>query len=236
MTRRDEKGLHTVRSMTSDDSLPRIDDLPAGDGFDRRAVEEALSAYQSRVRELETAVRVLRSPRTAPAPSSPAPMPGYLEDDESWPGLDADVGPAPDWVSTVPPPLPRPLVVPRLVLEGAFLALVAVGAALADLGAAGIVLLMGAAWALVAGSEWIAAARRARWRLEQVSLIPVAPATLSEETDPWAVPPVELTAMAPPDGSESRTMVAKLPPAAVGDETEVHSVPALPEPAASRDD
>ena len=55
--------------MSIDDSLPRIDDLPAGDGFDRRAVEEALSAYQSRVRELETAVRVLRSPRTAPVPA-----------------------------------------------------------------------------------------------------------------------------------------------------------------------
>ncbi len=218
--------------MTPDDSLPRIDDLPAGDGFDRHAVEEAFSAYQSRVRELETAVRVLRSPRLAPSPS---PLPDYLEEDESWPGLDGDAGPAPEWVSTVPPPLPRPLVVPRLVLEGAFLALVAVGAALAELGAAGIVFLMAAAWALVAGSEWIAAARRARWRLEQVSLIPVAPTTLSEETDPWAVPPVELTAMAPPDGSESRTMVAKLPPA-VGEETEVHSVPALPEPTAARDD
>lgn len=219
--------------MSHDDPLPRIADLPAGDGFDRHAVEEALVAYQNRVRELETAVRVLRSPRLAPSPS---PMPDYLEEDESWPGLDADVGPTPDWVSTVPPPLPRPLVVPRLVLEGAFLAFVALGAALADVGATGIVLLMGAAWALVASSEWIAAARRARWRLEHVSLIPVAPAALVEETDPWATPPVELTAMAPPDGSESRTMVAKLPRPAVGEETAVHGVPALPEPAASHDD
>lgn len=213
--------------MTDDDRLPRIDDLPAGDGFDRRAVEEALSAYQGRVRELETAVRVLRSPRTAP---TPPPMPSYLEDDESWPGLDAEIGPAPDWVANVPPPLPRPLVVPRLALEGAFLALVAAGAALADLGSTGILLLMGAAWAIVAGSEWLAAARRARWRLEQVSLVPVAPAALDPgETDPWAVPPVELTALAPADGSESRTMVARLPKPEVGEETEVHAVPALPE-------
>lgn len=219
--------------MNHDDPLPRIDDLPSGDGFDRHAVEEALSAYQSRVRELETAVRVLRSPRTAPVPS---PMPHYVEDDESWPGVDGDIPPAPDWVSTVPAPLPRPLVVPRLALEGGFLALVALGAALADLGATGIALLMGVAWALVAGSEWIAAARRARWRLEQVSLIPIASAPLSDEIDPWAVPPVELTAMAPPDGSESRTMVAKLPERAVGEDTEVHAVPALPEPATSRDD
>lgn len=209
--------------MSDDDRLPRIDDLPAGDGFDRRAVEDALSAYQSRVRELETAVRVLRSPRTAPSP-----LPAYLEDDESWPGLDAEVGPAPDWVSDVPPPLPRPLVVPRLALEGAFLVLVAFGSALAGVGATGIVLLMGVAWALVAGSEWIAAARRARWRLEQVALVPVAPGELvHEETDPWAVPPVELTAMAQADGSESRTMVARLPEP--GEETEVHAVPALPE-------
>ncbi len=219
--------------MSTDDSLPRIDDLPVGDGFDRLAVEEALSAYQSRVRELETAVRVLRSPRTAAAPP---PMPDYVEDDESWPGVEGDSGPTPDWVSTVPPPLPRPLVVPRLALEGAFLALVALGAALAELGALGIVLLMGAAWALVAGFEWSAAARRARWRLEAVSLIPVVPSTGFEESDPWATPPVELTAMAPSDGSESRTMVAKLPRPAVGEETEVHGVPALPEPATSRDD
>ena len=81
--------------------------------------------------------------------------------------------PTPDWVSSVPAPLTRPIAIPRLVLEAIFLVLVALFAGLADLSTTAIAVVMAAAWALVVVAEWAAAARRARWHLEAVAT-PVA--------------------------------------------------------------
>ena len=201
--------------------LPRTDDLPrSGDGFDPARVEEAFSSFAERVRELESlavelraelrALRVEREADRGPQRAS------ERYDDEDWPvdGAFADTARAssPDWVASVPPPLPHPFVAPRVLLEGAFLLVVALLAGLADLEAIWIVLVMSAAWVLVALSEWTAAAKRTRWHLDEIapSVAPEGDAA-AESTGPWSMPVVEATAVEPADDSESRTVIATLP-------------------------
>lgn len=190
--------------------LPRTEDPP----LDAERVEEAFSTFAERVRELESVTDELRAElralRTQRVPAL------ALEDDEEWPaepgGSSAGLAPSPDWVASVPPPLARPIATPRLVLEGGFLLLVALLAGLADLGAVWIVLVMATAWALVALSEWSAAAKRARWRLEEVAP-PVGGVarTADDTTGPWDMPVVGATVVEAPDESESHTAIAKLP-------------------------
>ena len=98
---------------------------------------------------------------------------------------------------------------PRLALEAVFLLLVALFAGLADLAPEWIVLLMAGAWVVVALVEWTAAARRARWHLDEIP--PPLEAADTGVTGRWSNPVVEATAFAPPDVSESRTVVTKLP-------------------------
>jgi hypothetical protein len=188
--------------------LPETTDLPhAGEGYDPARVEEAFAAFGERVRELEAVaaelrdeVRALRGERAAPPP--PAPY------DDRWAG--DPVGDAsPEWVAAVPPPAVRDVAVPRLVVEGAFLLAVAVLAGLADLSAPWIVGVMVAAWVLVALAEWAAAAKRARWRLEEIA--PAVPRAAGDTTGPWDMPVVEATVVAAGPDPESKTIVAKLP-------------------------
>jgi hypothetical protein len=197
--------------------LPRTDDLPrSDDGFDPARVEEAFASFAERVRELESVavelraeLRDLRADRRTDHPPVP-----YA--DEDWP-VDAAFSssgraPSPDWVASVPPPLLRPVAIPRVALEGAFLLAVALLAGLADLDAAWIVLVMAAAWALVALSEWTAAAKRARWHLDEIAPSVAAGRDAdAESTGPWSMPVVEATAVEAADDSESRTVVATLP-------------------------
>jgi len=197
--------------------LPRTDDLPrSDDGFDPARVEEAFASFAERVHELESVavelraeLRELRAERRAD--SRPVP---YA--DEDWPVDAAFTGAgraaSPGWVASVPPPLLRPVAVPRVVLEGAFLLAVALLAGLADLDSIWIVLVMAAAWALVALSEWTAAAKRARWHLDEVapSVTPDGDPA-AESTGPWSMPVVEATAVEAADDSESRTVIATLP-------------------------
>jgi DNA-directed RNA polymerase specialized sigma24 family protein len=188
--------------------LPRTDDPP----LDAERVEEAFAAFGDRVRELEAVAAELRAELRALRADRAAPP---LQDDEEWPAdvLDRASIPSHDWVATVPPPLSRGSAAPRLLAEAAFLVGVAVLAGLADLSAAWIALVMVVAWALVALSEWAAASRRARWRLDAVA--PSHAATTEpalDTTGPWDMPVVQQTAIETADGSESRTVVAKLPP------------------------
>lgn len=187
--------------------LPRTDDLPhSAEGYEPARVEEAFSEFAERVRELESVaaelraeLKTLRADRAAHAPY----------EDEAWP--DAGVAPSPGWVSAVPAPFSRPAVAPRLVLEGAFLLLVGVLAGVADLSAAWIVLVMAVAWTLVALAEWAAAAKRTRWRLDEIPPALDAPdEAASENTGPWDVPVVEATVIED-SVSESKTVVTKLP-------------------------
>lgn len=214
-------------------NLPQTDDLPHTDeGYDPARVEEAFAAFAERVRELESVAGELRAELKAlrserPVPASPGPPRFAHEDWPADPGLPhTGFAPSPDWVGAVPPPLARAFAVPRLALEGAFLLAVALLAGIADLRAAWIVLLMAAAWALVALAEWAAAAKRGRWRLDEIAPPLAVPGTVADTTGPWDMPVVGATAIAAaPAASESNTIVAKLPADPAG-EAELEPEPA----------
>lgn len=192
--------------------LPGTDELPrSAEGYDPARVEEAFGLFADRVRELEEVanelraeLHALRAERSA-APSPPPPAP--RADAERWP-VDPE-GVSPDWVAAVPAPLVRPTPVPRIALEGIFLLLVALFAGLADLSVAWIVIVMTAAWALVVVGEWAAAAKRARWRLDEVA--PAVAEGAAETTGPWDMPVVEATVVETAPDPESRTVVTRLP-------------------------
>ena len=197
--------------------LPQTDDLPrAGEGYDASRVEEAFSAFAERVRELEVIAGELRAELRSLRAERSAPM---RFDDEHWP---AEPGPhpSPDWVAAVPPPLERGFTVPRLALDGAFLLLVALFAGLADLSTEWIVLVMVAAWTLVVLSEWAAAAKRARWHLDEIP--PPLETEATDATGPWDMPIVQATVVESGPDPESKTIVTKLP----ADQAEDHSVDA----------
>lgn len=198
--------------------LPRTDELTGSeDGYDGARVDEAFAAFADRMRELESIAGELRAElRTLRAERAGIRRAAEPLDEEEWPvepGLsNAGLGPSPDWVASVPVPIVRPVAIPRIALESAFLLLVALFAGLADLSAAWIALVMAAAWGLVAISEWAAATKRARWRLEDVAApLPLPGETAAESTGPWNMPVVEATAVELPDVSESHTVVAQPP-------------------------
>jgi hypothetical protein len=186
--------------------LPRTDELPrTGEGYDAARVEEAFSAFADRVRELESVAGELRAELQSLRAERPATT--HFED-ERWP-VEPGANASPDWVAAVPAPLARGFTVPRLALEGAFLLLVALFAGLADLSTEWIVLVMVAAWALVVLSEWAAAAKRARWHLDEIA--PPLALEAAETTGPWDMPVVEATVVESGPDPESKTIVTKLP-------------------------
>jgi len=203
-----------ILPVMASDGLPRLEELPHGEGgYDRDAVASAFSAFQRRIGELEGTVAAL-----GPVVSElRALRAGVASDAADWsPGNGSGLGAHPGVVP--PPPLPRPVIVPRLVLEAAFLAAVAAVAAVAKLDAVWIVAVMAGAWVLVALSEWAAFLRQRRWRLDEV-----APLITQTAPDPaWFVPPVEATMLELSESSESQTVIARLP---AGEETVAHAPP-----------
>ena len=98
------------------------------------------------------------------------------------------------WMRSLDRPGARPPAVPRLLLEVVFLIAVAGAAAIAELDPVVIGLLMAAAWALVAATEWLAS--RAARRHAEISAMPLAGAGGIFADDPsWFGPPVERTAV-----------------------------------------
>jgi hypothetical protein len=96
------------------------------------------------------------------------------------------------WMRSLDRPGARPPAVPRLLLEVVFLIAVAGAAAIAELDPVVIALLMAAAWALVAVTEWLAS--RAAQRYAEISALPLAGAGGIFADDPsWFGPPVERT-------------------------------------------
>jgi hypothetical protein len=205
--------------------VPRTHDRPrTGQTYDAARVEEAFDAFAERVRELEAVadelraeLRSLRAERSRPTPL----------DDEHWP-VEPRANLSPDWVAAVPPPQLHRFAIPRLVVEGAFLLLVALFAGLADLSATWIVLVMAAAWMLVVLAEWAEAARRARWRLDAIA--PPLETAAADTTGPWDMPVVEATAVETGPDPESKTIVTKLP----ADPEATDEAPAAPAPRARR--
>ena len=199
--------------------LPWTHDRPrTAETYDAARVEEAFDAFAERVRELEAVadelraeLRSLRAERSGPASF----------DAEHWPA-EPRANVSPDWVAAVPPPQSRRFAIPRLVVEGVFLLLVALFAGLADLTAMWIVLVMAAAWTLVVLAEWAEAARRARWRLDAIA--PPLEPDATDRTGPWDMPVVEATVVETGPDPESKTIVTKLPT----DPDETDEVPAAP--------
>jgi hypothetical protein len=110
------------------------------------------------------------------------------------------------WVGALDSPVRRRPQVPRLLLEGLFLAAVAAAAAIADLDPVAIGGVMVGAWVLVALIEW--AASRADRRPEQP--VYVSAPSVPVAADPaWFSPPVEHTLL---EGADGDTAVTRLPP------------------------
>ena len=193
------------------------------EGDQREALERELASSRELVRQLEAELealrpiaaelrRELRALRSTGLGST-----AELDADDDWPAGNGAAHEAGAWSGAAPPPpLPKPVVVPRLILEAAFLALAATIAALAELSVLGIVGVMAGAWVIVALSEWAAFEKQRRWRLDEV-----APMVGESGSPSWYMPPVEQTMLEPPDRSAAHTIVS-LP---AGEDTGI--VPAL---------
>jgi hypothetical protein len=113
------------------------------------------------------------------------------------------------WVHSIDSPKARRFPVPRLLLEVLFLVAVAVLAAIAQLDAVAVVVLMAGAWLLVAVAEWVAA--KAAGRRDEIAYGFYAGGAYGPAEDPsWFGPPVERTALEAIEGGDNTT--SRLPP------------------------
>jgi hypothetical protein len=168
----------------------------------------AVRALSAQVGGLQAELQALRAQSRALPPAPDAPS----WDQTSQPRREKSA-----WMRSLDRPGSRPHAVPRLLLEIVFLAGVAGAAAIAELETAVIVLLMLAAWTIVAAVEWFAA--RAAQQQAAVSAMPLAGAGAIYPDDPsWFAPPLE------------RPLVESGAQAAVGEDTEDGhgSAPRLP--------
>jgi hypothetical protein len=163
-------------------------------------VGAAIDRLTEQVGALQVEVRALdRRSTLPPSPSTAEPVP---------PAAHA-------WLGSLETPVRRRPQLPRVVLEGLFLAAVAAAAAIAELDAVAIAGVMIGAWVLVALIEWAAS------RAEREPAIPVyAPgAPETPRADPaWFAPPVEHTLL--DTGGDPVTAVTRLPPVPAGDDPE----------------
>ena len=168
-------------------------------GSDSAEVLEAIRELSARVGGLQADMNALR------AQARPLPPAGV--DAGGWDGRDGRRDSL-AWVRELEGPSRRRPDVPWLLLELAFLAAVAVAAAVADLDPLVIVGLLAGAWALVALGE-LAGARSARRRAE-AAYAPLAIYGQNRPPDPsWFAPPVERTVL-DAGGEDTAT---RLPPA-----------------------
>jgi hypothetical protein len=182
--------------------LPRIDDLPlAEQGFDPEAVRAAFDSFYRHAAELDATLRLLESVEVFGTQARELRAEIRSLRAASW-------GPLPQrhvWTTARGSSMPAraggglPSSLPRLAVEAAFIVLVAVGAALADLGVGLIVLLVLAAWLIVGMAEFAASTRRATPR---PGLLP-APARreerpVAEQPPPGPAEPVGQATMIEP--------------------------------------
>ena len=215
--------------------LPQTDELPrAGEGYDAARVEEAFTAFADRVRELEAVAGELRAELKSLRAERSAPPPVRF-DDEHWPAEPGD-HPSPDWVAAVPPPLAARLHGAAARARGRCSCSSSRSSPASPTSPpSGSSLVMVAAWTLVVLSEWAAAAKRARWHLDEIA--PPLEAEAADTTGPWDMPIVQATVVESGPDPESKTIVTKLPadPAeeqAVGETTPDSEAP--PRPAAAK--
>jgi hypothetical protein len=153
----------------------------------------ALSRLEAQIGALQAEVRRLGSVSALPAQDvSVAPLP---------PAAYA-------WLGALEAPARRRPQVPRLLLEGLFLAAVAAAAAIAELDVVAIAGVMVGAWVLAALIEWAASRADRRRELPLYAPAPVAPAG----ADPaWYSPPVEQTLL-DARATDPVTAITRLPP------------------------
>src|SRR5215218_9166307 len=201
--------------------LPRLEDLPRrGDGYDAQAVSDAFDAFYRHAAELDATLVVLesvdafrreagdlRSDIRALRAASWGPLPGR----QTWASGYAVRASAERRSGFLD-------VAPRIAVEAAFIILVAVGAALADLGTTTVVVLVVAAWLVVALAEVLASLARPahsapvfrpgsqREEAEAAAPTTIEPAPAAEETapepaalaDPWEMVPADIAAVLEP--------------------------------------
>jgi hypothetical protein len=169
-------------------------------------VAEALARIERQVGALNAEVRRLGSVSALPTQDEQRiPLPGAY-----------------DWLGALAVPTRRTPQLPRLLLEGLFLAAVAAAAAIAKLDAVAIAGVMIGGWVLVAAIEWTAS--RADARVEMPTYAPVL-ATPPEDDSAWYSPPVEQTLLDGRSG-DPVTAVTRLPPAPDDVESTVEQRPA----------
>jgi hypothetical protein len=172
-----------------------------------RALSAQVGGLQAELQALRAETRAL--PASADAPSWDQSTPARREKSA--------------WMRSLDRPGPRPPAVPRFFLEIVFLVAVAVAAALAELDPVVIILVMAAAWALVAAAELLAA--RASRRQAEISAMPLAGAGSFFADDPsWFAPPLERQPVAAgpddlssgdaADGGDAARAAPRLPPRA----------------------
>lgn len=155
--------------------------------------DDAFARLEARIADLSAEVRRLGVASTLPREP-----------------LDEPVGPgAYAWLGALDLPVRRRPQLPRLLLEGLFLAAAAAAAAIADLDAVAIAGVMIGAWVLVALIEW--AASRAD-RRQELPLYAPAPAAPPGADPAWYAPPVEQTILEMDTDGDSETAITRLPP------------------------
>ena len=173
------------------------------------SADDTLVRLEGQIAALREDVHRLRAPSalpSAPAEAAPIPPEAYA------------------WLGALDPPVRRRPQVPRLLLEGLFLAAAATVAAVAELDAVAIAGVMIGAWVIVALIEW--AASRAERRPETLVYAP-AHAPLPPAADPaWFSPPVEQTLLDAAD-ADNVTEVTRLPPGEDDVESTAERRPAL---------
>lgn len=176
---------------------------------DEAEVAEELRRLGGQVETLQAEVRRLTSTSLPPAD------PGWADERR-----DGTVSYA--WLNALEAPVRRTPQVPRLLLEGLFLAACAVAAGIAELDPVAIAAVMAGAWVLVALIEWTASQvdRRRERILVAPPYVPPAP----PPADPsWFVPPVEHTLLDNAESTDSVTGVTRLPPAPDDAEAELEA-------------
>ncbi len=154
------------------------------EGSETSELLEAVQALSAQVGGLQAELHALRS-HVRPLPE-PVDAPGWGDS----PSTRRESSP---WVRTLERPGPRGPAVPRLLIEIAFLAGVALAATIAKLDPAVIALVMAGAWALVALAEWAAARDARRHAFVQSAPLSGAGAFFGEDPS-WFGPPIEHTA------------------------------------------
>ena len=137
--------------------LPRIEDLPIADqGYDQEAVRAAFDSFYRHAAQLDATLRALEAVEVFRRDADA--LRNDLRAIRELGGIDAE----PAWAAQTyeAPRAEVPAVVLRLAGEAALIIAVAVIAGLANLSSLAIVVLMAAAFAIVAASEWLAARAR----------------------------------------------------------------------------